>query len=67
MKVSYCDDNAVDEVDVKAKNGRTQDNRSSNQSMMENWVAREGGLGSKRNDHNPSWTMGLARDVEMLG
>jgi len=35
----YYDGNAVDEADVKARNGQTQDNRSPNQSMMKNWVA----------------------------
>jgi hypothetical protein len=35
----YNDENAVDGADVKAGNGQTQDTRSSNQSMTENWVA----------------------------
>jgi len=51
------DDNAVDEADVKARNGQTQENRSSNQSMMRiGWQTPtcEGVLGGKRGDHNPS-------------
>jgi len=62
---------AVDEADVKARNGQTKNNQASDKSMMENWVwqepAHSGGRGSRKGDHNPSWTTGLARDVEMLG
>jgi len=38
MEMLYYDGNAVDEADVKARNGQTQGNRSPNQSMKD-WVA----------------------------
>jgi len=38
MGMPYYDDNAVDEA-MKARNSQTQDNRSSNQSVMKNWAA----------------------------
>jgi len=51
------DDNAVDEADVKARNDQTQDNRSSNQSMMKigsQTPTFEGVLRFRKGDHNPS-------------
>jgi len=39
MEMPYYDEKAVDEANVKAGNGQTQDNRSSNQPMTKNWVA----------------------------
>ena len=51
------DDNAVDEAEVKARNDQTQDNRSSNQSMMKigsQTPTFEGVLRFRKEDHNPS-------------